>query len=139
MQMIVLSSDTPTYKSEDASLFYSNGRQIYVCSVAVCLHSPVLFYILPLDVPAVESIDNSSNSVIEGQSFNMTCMTSGYPKPNVYWIKESNDARINGSVLNFININRNDSGKYRCEAKNDCGSNSSVQSIEVFCKYETTL
>ena len=104
----------------------------------LCLHSPVLFYILPLDVPAVESIDNSSNSVIEGQSFNMACVTSGYPKPNVYWIKESNDARINGSVLNFININRNDSGKYRCEAKNDCGSNSSVQLIEVFCKYETT-
>ena len=138
MQMIVLSSDRPTHKSEDASLFYPNGRQIYVCSVAVCLHSPVLFYILPLDAPAVESIDNSSNSVIEGQSFTMTCVTSGYPKPNIYWIKESNDARINGSVLNFTNINRNDSGQYRCEAKNDCGSNSSVQSIEVFCKYETT-
>ena len=101
------------------------------------LHSPVLSYIPPLDSPAVKRIVNSSNSVNEGQSFNMTCMTSD-PEPNVYWIKENNGARINGSVLTFTNINRNDSGQYRCEAKNDCGNDSSVQSIEVFCKYETT-
>ena len=102
------------------------------------LHSPVLSYIPPLDSSAVERIFNSSNSVIEGQSFNMTCVTSGYPEPNVYWTKENSGTRINGSILDFTNINRNDSGQYKCEAKNDCGSNSSVQSIEVFCKYETT-
>ena len=91
-----------------------------------------------LDSPAVERVVISSNSVIEGESFNMTCMTSGDPEPNVYWIKVNNGARINGSVLNFTNISRDDIGQYRCEAENDCGSNSSVQSIEVFCKYETT-
>ena len=113
-------------------------KYIYICSVAVYLHSPVLSYISPLDSPAVEKIVISSNSVNEGQSFNMTCVTSGYPEPNVYWTKGNNGARINGSVLTFTNINRTDSGQYRCEAKNDCGSNSSVQSIEVFCKYETS-
>ena len=102
------------------------------------LNSLVLSYTLPLDPPVVERIVNSSNSVNEGQSFNMTCLTSGYPEPNVCWIKEHNGACINGSLLTFTNINRNDSGQYRCEAKNDCGSKSSVQSIEVFCKYETT-
>ena len=103
------------------------------------LHSLVLSYISPLDSPAVERIVISSNSVNERQSFNMTCVTSGSPEPNVYWIKENNGARINGSVLIFTTINRNDSGQYRCEANNACGSNSSVESIEVFCKYETTL
>ena len=102
------------------------------------LHSPVLSYIPPLDSPAVERIVSSSNSVNEGQSVNMTCVTSGSPEPNVYWIKGNNGARFNGSILTFTNINRNDSGQYRCEAKNDCGNDSSVQSIEVFCKYETT-
>ena len=102
------------------------------------LHSPVLSYISPLDSPVVERIVISSNSVNEGQPFNMTCVTSGYPEPNVYWTKGNNGARINGSVLTFTNINRTDSGQYRCEAKNACGSNSSVQSIEVFCKYETS-
>ena len=102
------------------------------------LDSTLLSLIPTLDSPAVKRIVNSSNSVIEGESFNMTCMTSGGPEPNVYWIKVNSGARINGSVLNFTRINRNDIGQYRCEAENDCGSNSSVQSIEVFCKYETT-
>ena len=141
MKWNVSIADTLTYKSGDAIFVYFNGlhANIFICSVAVYLHSPFLSYISPLDSPAVERIVISSNLINEGQSFNMTCVTSGYPEPNVYWIKGNNGARINGSVLTFTNINRNDSGQYRCEAKNDCGSNSSVQSIEVFCKYETTL
>lgn len=87
----------------------------------------------------MDRIDNSSNTVIEGEYFNMTCDTSGEPRPNVYWIKVSNGERINGSILNFTNINRNDIDQYRCQAENDCGNNNSVRSIEVFCKYETTL
>ena len=113
-------------------------KHAYICSAAVYRHLPVLSYIPPLDSPAVERIVSSSNSVNEDQSFNMTCVTSGYPEPNVYWIIENNGARINGNILTFTNINRNDSGQYRCVAENACGSNSSVQSIEVFCKYETT-
>ena len=102
------------------------------------LYSTVLSYSPPLGSPGVEKIVNSSNSVIEGEFFNMTCVTSGDPEPNVYWIKVNNGARINGSILNVTNINRNDIGQYRCKAKNDCGIVSSLQSIEVFCKYETT-
>ena len=67
----------------------------------------------------------------------MTCVASGDPEPNVYWINVNNGALLNGSVLNFTNINRNDTGQYRCQAENICGSDSSVQSIEVLCKYET--
>ena len=107
-------------------------------SIPVHLYSPLLSYVPLLDSPGVEKIVNSSHSVVEGDLLNMTCVTSGYPEPNVYWIKVNNGARINGSILNFTNINRNDIGQYRCEAKNDCGIVSSVQSIEVFCKYETT-
>ena len=77
--------------------------------------------------------------MIEGEYFSMTCVTSGDPKPNVYWIKVDNIERINGSILNFTNINRNDSGQYKCQTENGCANDSSDQSIEVFCKYETTL
>ena len=100
-------------------------------------HWPYLC-ISPLDSAVVDRIVNSANTVIEGEYFSMTCYTSGEPRPNVYWIKVSNGARINGSILNFTNINRNDIDQYRCEAENDCGNNNSVRSIEVFCKYETT-
>lgn len=77
--------------------------------------------------------------MIEGDSFNMTCNTSGDPVPNVYWIRVNNSARVDGSVLKFTNIKRNDSGQYRCEAVNRCGNGSSFHSIDVFCKYEVTL
>ena len=66
----------------------------------------------------------------------MTCEVSGDPKLIVYWIKEDTDQRINGSVLNFTSINRNDKGAYRCEIENDCGSDSRVKIINVSCKYE---
>ena len=66
----------------------------------------------------------------------MTCEVSGDPKLIVYWIKEDNDQRINGSVLNFTSINRNDKGAYRCEIENDCGTDSRVKIINVSCKYE---
>ena len=68
----------------------------------------------------------------------MTCQASRVPKLTVYWIKEDTDQRINGSVLNFTSINRNDSGTYRCEAENDCGHDSMIEVINVSCKYENT-
>ena len=82
-------------------------------------------------------IVRSSDTVIEGNYFNVTCKASG--ELIVYWIKEDTNQRINGSVLNFTNINRNDNGTYRCEAENDCGSDSRVEIINVFCKYENML
>ena len=114
--------------------FLTQKSSIYICSIAVHLHSTLLSHVP--DSAAVERIVNSSNSVTEGESFEMTCETTGDPEPNVYWIKGNNGALLNGSVLNFTNINRNDTGQYRCQAENICGSASSVQSIEVSCKYE---
>ena len=64
----------------------------------------------------------------------MTCEANGDPKPNVYWLKVDNGQRIDGNILNFTNINRNDAGKYRCEAENDCRSDSRVRFVNVYCK-----
>ena len=70
----------------------------------------------------------------EGGSFNMICDTSGDPVPNVHWIKVDSGQQIDGNILNFTNISRNDTGQYRCEVWNDCENDSKVQSIEVYCK-----
>ena len=92
-----------------------------------------------LEPASVVRIVNSSDTLIEGNSFNVFCNASGDPKLVVFWIKEDTNRRINGSVLNFTSINRNDSGTYRCEAKNDCGSDSRVEIISVSCKYKNML
>lgn len=81
---------------------------------------------------------NSSYKAIEGDPFVVTCEASGDPKLIIYWIREDVNQRINGSILNFTSINRNDSGSYRCEVENDCASDSSVETINVSCKYINT-
>ena len=97
-----------------------------------------IIYMAFLDPASVERTDNSSNRVIEGDPFVVTCEESGDPKPVIYWIKEDNNRRINGSILNFTSINRNDGGAYRCEVENDCASDSRVEIINVSCKYKDT-
>ena len=86
-----------------------------------------------LEPASVVRIVSSSDTVIEDNSFNVTCEASG--ELIVYWIKEDTDQRINGSVLNFNSISRNDNGTYRCVAENDCGSDSRVETTTIFCKY----
>ena len=87
------------------------------------------------DPTSVDRILNSSNIVNEGGSFNMTCEASGDPAPNNYtWIRLDNGERQNGNVLTFTRISRSDSGQYKCEAQNQCGKDSRVQSIDVYCK-----
>ena len=81
---------------------------------------------------------NSSYKAIEGDPFVVTCEASGDPKLIIYWIREDVNQRINGSILNFTSINRNDSGSYRCEVENDCASDSRVETINVSCKYINT-
>ena len=90
--------------------------------------------ILSTDSASVVRVVKSSDTVIEGDSFSLTCEVSGDPMPNVTWITESNDEHSYGNILSFINITRGDSGDYRCETKNSCGKESRSESINVFCK-----
>ena len=84
---------------------------------------------------SVVRVVSSSNTVIEGDTYNLNCEVSGDPEPIATWIKESNDQRSDGNILNFTNIKRSDSGDYRCEAENKCGKEIKNASINVFRKY----
>lgn len=97
-----------------------------------------MIYIAFLDPASVLRIVNSSYKAIEGDPFVVSCEASGDPKLVIYWIRESDNQRINGNILNFTSINRNDSGSYRCEVENDCASDSRVETINVSCKYINT-
>ncbi|RMX55013.1 hypothetical protein pdam_00020776, partial [Pocillopora damicornis] len=65
---------------------------------------------------SVDDIVISSNTAIEGLSYNLSCEVSGDPVPSVSWIKVSNDEHRVGKILNFTRISRNDAGSYTCEA-----------------------
>lgn len=92
-----------------------------------------------LELASVVRTVNSSDILIEGNSFNVTCEASGDPNLFVYWIKDDSDQRVNDTILSFTSISRNDGGIYRCEAKNECGSDSRVEIINVSCKYKNML
>lgn len=119
------------------SLLFITSKLVSDKALSSCLPGPVIC-IAFLDSASVLKIVNSSNRVIEGDPFVVTCEASGDPKLIIYWIKEDNNQRINGSILNFTSINRNDDGTYRCEVENDCASDSRVEIINVSCKYVNT-
>ena len=69
----------------------------------------------------------------------LSCNASGTPPLMVSWIKINSHVRFNTSVLVLTNINRSESGEYRCEASNECGNASESATIEVQCEYQSTV
>ena len=90
---------------------------------------------LILDSASVVRVVASSNIVLEGVAYTLSCEATGDPMPNVTWIKVSNNQRTYGNILKFTNIDRNDAGDYKCEANNRCGMEARTETINVSCKY----
>ena len=82
---------------------------------------------------------------IEGDTVAFTCNADGNPVPTISWarngspIDTDDNYRITFSEdkkqLTMTNVNRTDSGEYRCVANNSLGNDSSnVASLDVQCK-----
>ena len=81
----------------------------------------------------MEQIQNVT--VEEGRNVTKECnVTAGTPPLNYFW-KNVKTGQVNeGKLLNIINMRRNQSGDYRCTAKNTCGNESTGMFIDVHCK-----
>ena len=86
------------------------------------------FFTVPSSIDAIQN-----ETVTEGGSVTLSCNASGTPTPMVSWIK-ADGQRVNGSELVLTNINRNETGEYRCEASNECGNANETAHINVQCK-----
>ena len=78
-------------------------------------------------------------SVIEGSNVILSCNASGNPLPTISWTKSgllitsSDEPQKN---LNITNVNRTDSGEYRCVANNIVGNaTSNAATLKVQCKF----
>ena len=80
---------------------------------------------------------------MQGSSVTFSCDANGIPEPTFSWSKDGSavtaDNRISLSAdnkqLSLTNVNRTDSGEYRCVAANSVGSvNSNVATLTVLCK-----
>ena len=86
-----------------------------------------------------------NGTVLEGLNVAFSCNASGNPSPKFSWTKNgspiniTDNARISLSQdnkqLNITNVNRVDSGEYKCVANNSVGAvNSSTAFLTVQCK-----
>ena len=79
----------------------------------------------------------------EGENVTLSCNATGNPSPSISWTKAGsavNSPRVSSSSgnkqLTITNVNRSDSGDYRCVANNSIGdavtSNGAI--LDVQCK-----
>lgn len=79
----------------------------------------------------------TNQKVTEQQIVTFQCTASGYPTPNIAWVKDGQTLST-GETLRF-RTERYHSGKYWCEAQNGFGSTiRAAAELDVQCKYGRT-
>ncbi|XP_011062335.1 PREDICTED: papilin [Acromyrmex echinatior] len=89
-------------------------------------------------VPVKVNVSAGQSQFPEGSDISIACDVDGYPIPRVLWYKDDELIRTNNRIkiseLNRLIIsdaNREDSGRYRCEAANEFSSDSDNVDIRV--------
>ena len=101
-----------------------------------------LLIITDLDQPNITSMDTRP---VEGTTVNLSCDSSGEPRPTISWkmnespLDTGGNSRISftddNKHLTIVNVSRTDSGEYQCVANNSLGNVSSNEStLSVQCK-----
>ena len=80
----------------------------------------------------------------EGENVTLSCNTTGNPVPTISWTRNGSPVNASGRIsfqddktqLTITNVNRTDSGEYRCVARNSLGiDTSNVAMLNVQCNY----
>ena len=82
---------------------------------------------------SIETI-KGKKTLTEGENLNLSCQASGDPLPFVSWIIVGGGQHTYSNLV-LTNIQRNQSGEYRCEATNPCNVDTKVVTVDVQCKY----
>ena len=103
-----------------------------------------VYYIVRLKIAVQPEITAHPQSVTttKGENLTLTCNATGNQEPGISWTKDgspiSRDSRISLSddnkQLAITNVNRTDSGEYRCVASNKLGNDTSnAAEVDVKC------
>ena len=101
----------------------------------------VIILFLLITVPPEFTAHPHSQTSMQGSSVTFSCDANGIPEPTFSWSKDGSavtaDNRISLSAdnkqLSLTNVNRTDSGEYRCVAANSVGtvySNASTLTVQ---------
>ena len=95
------------------------------------------------DFPEV-TVYPEAQTKTEGENVTLSCNVAGNPAPTISWTRNRSPLNTSGRInfldgkkqLTITNLNRRDSGEYRCVASNSLGNaTSNVASLNVQCKY----
>ena len=98
------------------------------------------------DQPKIK-VHPKAETTTEGNNLILFCNATGNPVPTVSWTKDGSPISSNSRIslsddnkqLTITNVNRTDSGEYRCVASNSLGNDtSSAATVDVLCKYSMT-
>ncbi|XP_068734692.1 hemicentin-1-like [Montipora capricornis] len=78
---------------------------------------------------SIEAIEGNM-TLTEGENLNLSCQASGDPLPFVSWIIVGGGQHTYSNLV-LTNIQRNQSGEYRCEARNPCNVDPKVVTVDV--------
>ena len=95
-----------------------------------------------VDQPKIK-VHPKAETTTEGNNLILFCNATGNPVPTISWTKDgsllSSNSRFSLSDdkrLTITNVNRTDSGEYRCVASNSLGNDtSSGATLNIQCKY----
>ena len=97
------------------------------------------------DPPEI-TVQPRTETKTEGDNVTLSCNADGNPVPTISWTKNGSpvDTSYNSRIgfskdkkqLTIRNVNRTDSGEYRCVANNSVGNDTSkAAELNVKCKY----
>lgn len=102
-----------------------------------------MFFFFVTDQPEI-FIHPKNDTQEEGLSLTLYCNATGNPSPTISWTKNGNSLSDNKRIifsgknetLSIANLNRTDSGYYRCVTGNSLGNDTSRNAkVDVLCKY----
>ena len=94
-----------------------------------------MFSLVP---PVFTTTPPSSKTIKEGDNLSIQCSAKGPPTPQVKWLHNGNilSQGQGSATLNIVNIKRNQSGIYECQASRNINEQpaKTTTQIIVYCK-----
>ena len=93
------------------------------------------YYFIFFSAKPIVTIQQCRTPVTEGDNVTLHCNATGFPVPNISWIKASSGyVESRTKTLLVTAITRGESSNYICHASNEIGNDTQTCEIDVHCK-----
>ena len=137
---------TLTYMNTHTFRYTHTHTHIHVYYTHTCAHTHKYNTHTPTVLPTATIMEADPQVLMERETLQLTCLTSGAPPPVATWSREGttldlSDSRIQieGETLFISNMTVNDSDRYYCSATSSAGTTASSIDIAVVTTKNVTI